>query len=74
MSFYRKSQPNLSHVAETSFRSTRPYLISPLPAAHTSERLGARLGSGRPAVTFAVTVTVVDTGAADDGNTAETAM
>ena len=25
MSFYRKSQPNLSLVAETSFRSTRPY-------------------------------------------------
>ncbi len=24
MSFYRKSQPNLSHVAETSFRSNRP--------------------------------------------------
>jgi hypothetical protein len=30
-------------------------LISPLPAAHTSERLGARLGSGGPAVTFKVT-------------------
>ena len=35
-------------------------LTRPLPAAHTSERLGARLGSGRPTVSFAVESSMSD--------------